>query len=160
MLAAFGPVIPTTGRRPKHWAVTITELMAWWNEFTMFSLSVTVLIVTDLDSLKNLVILLFCVAHNIYSLFSEIFYMFWCLEEKKKRRRKERSTWNHIQKFPNPSQRPRLQVAQLFATRGYIITIFWVNIVSTAALTLCVASERASNFRVKCDPPYSTRDFK
>jgi len=50
--------------------------MAWWNEFTFFSLSVTVFIVTDPDSLKNLVFLLFSFVQKTLSLYSEIFYMF------------------------------------------------------------------------------------
>jgi hypothetical protein len=39
--------------------------------------------------------------------------------------------------------KPKLQMVQLSATRCSCITILWVSLVSFAAITLCVASQRA-----------------
>jgi hypothetical protein len=35
-----------------------------------------------------------------------------------------------------------IQIVELFATRSICIAILWVNLVSFATITLCVASER------------------
>jgi hypothetical protein len=47
-----------------------------------------------------------------------------------------------IQKFPDWLPERELQMVQLCATRCSCIAIFWVSLVSFAAITLCVASQR------------------
>jgi hypothetical protein len=46
------------------------------------------------------------------------------------------------QKFPDCSLQQELQMVQFSATRCSCIVIFWASLVSLAAVTLCVASQR------------------
>jgi hypothetical protein len=51
-----------------------------------------------------------------------------------------------IQKFPDWPPGARMQMVQLPATRCSCIAILWISLVSSVAITLCAASQRAFTF--------------